>query len=109
MRSPLQGIRVLDLSAVLSGPMATAMLADQGAEVIKVEAPGGDLSRRIGPAKGDMSAMFIAANRGKRSITVDFTSPEGQETVRALCRTADVVLENFKVGGLKKYGLDYET
>lgn len=105
--APLQGIRVLDLSAVLSGPMCTALLADQGAEVIKVEAPGGDLSRRIGPAKGDLSAMFIAANRGKRSIVLDFKRGECLAVVRELARRADVLVENFRPGAMARLGLDY--
>src|SRR5690606_16843738 len=71
MAGPLEGVRVLDLSAVLSGPMAAGMLADQGADVIKVESPGGDTSRLIGPRKADISAMFLTANRGKRSIVLD--------------------------------------
>jgi len=109
MRSPLQGIRVLDLSAVLSGPMATAMLADQGAEVIKVEAPGGDLSRRIGPAKGDMSAMFIAANRGKRSICLDLKRADHLQVLRTLAQRADVLVENFRPGTLARLGLPPEA
>jgi crotonobetainyl-CoA:carnitine CoA-transferase CaiB-like acyl-CoA transferase len=115
--APLKGVRVIELARVLAGPWAGQILADLGADVIKVENPaGGDETRGWGPPfitskEGEnlSAAYFHSCNRGKRSITVDFTSPEGQETVRALCRTADVVLENFKVGGLKKYGLDYET
>ncbi|HEX8887416.1 MAG TPA: CoA transferase, partial [Noviherbaspirillum sp.] len=71
MNGPLSGIRVIDLSAVVSGPMAAGILADQGADVIKVEPPGGDMSRHVGPAKGDISALFMAINRGKRSIALD--------------------------------------
>jgi len=115
--APLKGVRVIELARVLAGPWAGQILADLGADVIKVENPaGGDETRGWGPPfitskEGEnlSAAYFHSCNRGKRSITVDFTSPEGRETVRALCRTADVVLENFKVGGLKKYGLDYET
>lgn len=115
--APLKGVRVIELARVLAGPWAGQILADLGADVIKVENPaGGDETRGWGPPfitskEGEnlSAAYFHSCNRGKRSITVDFASPEGQETVRALCRTADVVLENFKVGGLKKYGLDYET
>ena len=103
---PLRGVRVLDLSAVLSGPMCTALLADQGAEVIKVEAPGGDLSRRIGPAKGDLSAMFIAANRGKRSIVLDLKRAAHLDVVRELARRADVLVENFRPGAMARLGLD---
>jgi crotonobetainyl-CoA:carnitine CoA-transferase CaiB-like acyl-CoA transferase len=107
--APLQGVRVLDLSAVLSGPMCTALLADQGAEVIKIEPPGGDLSRRIGPAKGDLSAMFIAANRGKRSIMLDFKRKECLAVVHDLARRADVLVENFRPGAMARLGLDYDT
>jgi crotonobetainyl-CoA:carnitine CoA-transferase CaiB-like acyl-CoA transferase len=103
---PLRGIRVLDLSAVLSGPMCTALLADQGAEVLKVEPPGGDLSRRIGPAKGDLSAMFIAANRGKRSIVLDLKRPAHLQVLRDLARHADVLVENFRPGAMARLGLD---
>lgn len=115
--APLKGIRVVELARVLAGPWAGQIVADLGADVIKVENPaGGDETRGWGPpfitsSEGEnlSAAYFHACNRGKRSITADFATPEGQETVRALCRTADVVLENFKVGGLRKYGLDYET
>ncbi len=115
--APLKGIRVIELARVLAGPWAGQVLADLGADVIKVENPsGGDETRGWGPpfitsAEGEnlSAAYFHSCNRGKRSITVDFTTAEGQETVKALCRTADVVLENFKVGGLAKYGLDYAS
>ncbi|SDO94243.1 Crotonobetainyl-CoA:carnitine CoA-transferase CaiB [Phyllobacterium sp. YR620] len=115
--APLKGIRVIELARVLAGPWAGQILADLGADVIKVENPaGGDETRGWGPpfltsSEGEnlSAAYFHACNRGKRSITADFATPEGQETVRALCQTADVVLENFKVGGLRKYGLDYES
>jgi crotonobetainyl-CoA:carnitine CoA-transferase CaiB-like acyl-CoA transferase len=106
---PLRGIRVLDLSAVLSGPMCTALLADQGAKVIKVEPPGGDLSRRIGPAKGDMSAMFIAANRGKRSIVLDLKRADHLQVLHDLARRADVLVENFRPGAMARLGLDHAT
>ncbi len=117
--APLDGIRVLELSRVLAGPWAAQTLADLGASVIKVERPGtGDDTRSWGPpfAKraGDRAgeptgdaAYFLCANRGKRSVAIDFTREEGRELVRALARRSDVVIENFKVGGLEKYGLDY--
>ncbi len=114
---PLSGMTVLDLSRVLAGPWATQGLADLGAEVIKVERPGaGDDTRHWGPPfavqtdgqQGD-AAYFFAANRGKRSVTVDIARPEGADIVRRLAAKADVVVENFKVGGLKKYGLDYPS
>jgi formyl-CoA transferase len=111
-------IRVLDLSRVLAGPWCSQNLADLGADVIKIERPGsGDDTRAWGPpyAKDEHgqdtteAAYYLSANRGKRSVTVDIASPEGQALVRELARHADVVLENFKVGHLKRYGLDYES
>lgn len=113
---PLSGVRVLDLSRVLAGPWATQMLADLGATVIKIEKPGaGDDTRGWGPpwakaADGkdtQESAYFLCANRGKQSVTVDITTPEGQAHVQQLARECDVLVENYKVGGLAKYGLDY--
>ncbi len=118
MSGALSHIRVLDLSRVLAGPWAGQNLADLGAEVIKVERPGsGDDTRAWGPPylkdqngqPTSESAYYLSANRNKRSVTIDFTKPEGQELVRKLAASADVVLENFKVGGLRKYGLDYES
>jgi len=112
---PLAGVRVLDLSRVLAGPWATQMLADLGAEVIKIERPGtGDDTRAWGPpfttrtdgTPGD-AAYFLCANRGKKSVTLDIAQPEGADIARRLAETCDVVVENFKTGGLKKYGLDY--
>jgi crotonobetainyl-CoA:carnitine CoA-transferase CaiB-like acyl-CoA transferase len=110
--APLDGIRVIELARILAGPWAGQTLADLGADVIKVEAPEGDDTRRWGPpfieAGGETTAAYFhATNRGKRSITCDFRTPEGQATVRRLAAGADVVIENFKVGGLTKYGLDY--
>lgn len=111
MAGPLSHIRVLELSRVLAGPWSAQTLADLGADVIKVERPGaGDDTRAWGPPwAGDQSAYFLSTNRGKRSITIDFERPEGQELVRRLATQADVVIENFKVGGLVKYGLDYDS
>ncbi len=113
----LSHIRVLDLSRVLAGPWATQTLADLGADVIKVESPEGDDTRRWGPPwlndeQGNPSAesaYFLCTNRGKRSVCIDFRTPEGQQQVRELAKAADVVVENFKVGGLTKYGLDYNS
>ena len=114
---PLHGVRVLDLSRVLAGPWATQTLADLGAEVIKIERPGaGDDTRHWGPpftttadgAPGD-AAYFLCANRGKKSVELDIATPEGAEAVRRLAATCDVVVENFKTSGLKKYGLDYAS
>jgi crotonobetainyl-CoA:carnitine CoA-transferase CaiB-like acyl-CoA transferase len=114
---PLAGTFVLDLSRVLAGPWATQILADLGAEVIKVERPGaGDDTRAWGPpftAAKDGSpsdaAYFFAANRNKKSVTIDIGKPEGAELVRRLAARAEVLVENFKTGGLKKYGLDYPS
>lgn len=117
MNTPLAGVRVLDLSRILAGPWAGQLLADLGAEVIKVERPGaGDDTRQWGPpylknSQGEdaEAAYYLAANRGKRSITVDITQPEGQALLRDLVKEVDVVIENYKVDGLKKYGLDYAS
>ena len=106
---PLEGIRILDLTAVISGPTGTAILADQGADVIKVESPGGDLSRRIGPAKGDMSATYITCNRGKRSIVLDLKRPEAREVIHDLVKWADVLVENFRPGAMDRLGLGYDA
>ncbi|MBB3169408.1 CaiB/BaiF CoA transferase family protein [Simiduia aestuariiviva] len=116
MNTPLAGIRVLDLSRILAGPWAGQLLADLGAQVIKVERPGaGDDTRQWGPPylkdehgnDTQEAAYYLAANRGKQSITVDITKPEGQSLLQDLAKDVDVVIENYKVGGLKKYGLDY--
>ncbi|MFZ3025674.1 CaiB/BaiF CoA transferase family protein [Pseudomonas sp.] len=116
MSGALSHIRVLDLTRVLAGPWAAQVLADLGAEVIKIERPGsGDDTRAWGPpflkdAEGrdtSEAAYYLTANRNKQSVTVDFTQPEGQRLVRELAAQCDVVLENFKVGGLAAYGLDY--
>ena len=112
MTRALSGIGVLDLSRVLAGPWATQMLGDLGAEIIKVEKPGeGDDTRGWGPPwHGDpadrRSAYFLSANRNKRSVTIDIATPEGQALIRALAAKSDVVVENFKSGGLARYGLD---
>ncbi len=116
MTGPLAGILVLDLSRILAGPWATQLLADFGAEVIKVEHPrGGDDTRSWGPpylrdAEGREtaeSAYYLSTNRGKRSVAIDLARPEGQQLVRGLAAQADVLVENFKVGGLARYGLAY--
>ena len=117
-RGALTGIKVLDLSRVLAGPWATQMLADLGADVIKVERPvAGDDTRHWGPPflKDDQgndtreASYFTACNSNKRSITIDMAHPEGQALLRKMAAEADVVVENFKVGGLKQYGLDYDS
>jgi len=113
---PLKGVRVIELARILAGPWAGQLLADLGADVIKVESPEGDDTRKWGPpfvtgkdGENLSAAYYHACNRGKRSIILDFSTPEGAETVRKLVATADVLIENFKLGGLKKYGLDYES
>ena len=109
---PLERIKILDLSRVLAGPWCTQLLADLGAEVIKIERPGvGDDTRHWGPpwfdAGGErVAAYFLSCNRGKKSAAIDFAQPEGAALVRRLAQDADVVVENFKVGGLEKFGLD---
>lgn len=116
MPGPLSHIRVLDLSRVLAGPFAGQILADLGADVIKVEAPQGDDTRRWGPpfvgnADGSRgsAAYYHACNRGKRSLVADFRTPEGRALVRSLAADADVFIENFKVGALARHGLDYAS
>ena len=112
----LDGIHVLDLSRVLAGPWATQTLADMGAEVIKIERPGrGDDTRAWGPpfaqdgAGDETSAYFISTNRGKKSVTIDITQPGGQDLIRRLAARADILVENYKVGALKRYGLDFDS
>ncbi len=111
MRLPLEGFKVLDLSRTLAGPYATMMLADMGADVIKVEEPSsGDESRRFIPPKwNDESCYYLAANRNKRGITVNLKSPEGIEIIKELVKDADVLVENFRTGTMEKLGLGYET
>lgn len=116
---PLKGVKVLDLSRILAGPTCTQLLGDLGATVIKVENPatGGDDTRQWGPpyvtdavgAPSDLSAYFMAANRNKKSVAIDIATQEGQAEIRRLAAHADILIENFKSGGLAKYGLDYPT
>ena len=114
---PLTGVRILDLSRILAGPTCTQLLGDLGADIIKIEKPGaGDDTRKWGPpyvrdAEGrdtGESAYYLSSNRNKRSVAVDIARPEGAEVVRRLAARADVLIENFKVGGLARYGLDYD-
>lgn len=112
--APLDGLKVLEMARILAGPWIGQVLADLGATVIKVESPSGDDTRGWGPpfierGAEPSAAYFYTCNRGKRSIAIDFTTPEGQDQIRKLAREADVLIENFKVGGLKKYGLDYDS
>ncbi|MDO9416146.1 CaiB/BaiF CoA transferase family protein [Pararhizobium sp.] len=112
--APLDGLKVLELARILAGPWMGQTLSDLGADVIKIESPEGDDTRTWGPPfierDDDRSAAYFhACNRGKRSVTADFTTDEGRDLVRRLALSADVLIENFKVGGLAKYGLDYES
>lgn len=110
--APLKGLKVLDMSRILAGPWIGQVLADLGAEVTKIESPEGDDTRRWGPPfledTGD-AAYFHAANRGKRSVVMDFRNPEDCSALQGMAVEADVLIENFKLGGLAKYGLDYPT
>ena len=108
-KRPLEGIKVLDFSQVLSAPFCGMMLADMGAEVIKVERPGaGDISREYGPYVNDISLYFCQYNRGKKGIAIDMRSEEGKKVVLDLVSKVDVVVENFKAGTLEKLGIGYE-
>ncbi|MEX0328479.1 MAG: CaiB/BaiF CoA transferase family protein [Ruegeria sp.] len=116
---PLKGVKVLDLSRILAGPTCTQLLGDLGASVIKIENPatGGDDTRQWGPPyvkdadgrQSDLSAYFMSSNRNKKSVALDIATPEGQAEVRRLAAHADILIENFKPGGLAKYGLDYPS
>jgi crotonobetainyl-CoA:carnitine CoA-transferase CaiB-like acyl-CoA transferase len=114
MAAPLEGLKVVELARILAGPWAGQTLCDLGAEVIKVEALAGDDTRQWGPpfierGTDRTAAYFHGCNRGKKSVAIDFRTPEGQDQVRDLVRDADILIENFKVGGLAKYGLDYDS
>jgi len=115
---PLSGIRILDLTRVLAGPLSAQMLADLGAEVIKIERPGsGDDARAFGPPylndpegrQNNNNSFYLCANRNKKSVTVNIATPEGQDIIRSLATDVDVMMENYKVGDLKRYGLDYDS
>ena len=116
---PLKGVKVLDLSRILAGPTCTQLLGDLGASVIKIENPstGGDDTRQWGPPyvedeagnRSDLSAYFMSANRNKKSVAIDIATPEGQAEIKRLASHADIMIENFKPGGLAKYGLDYNS
>ena len=117
MKAPLAGLRILDMSRILAGPWAAQTFADLGAEVIKIERPGtGDDTRGWGPpflktrdgADSEHAAYFLCTNRGKKSLALDISTPEGQDIVRRLAAVSDVLVENYKVGGLARYGLGYE-
>ena len=110
MASPLNGIKVLDLTRVLAGPYATMLLSDLGAEVIKIEQPGtGDESRNFGPFKNGFSLYFMSVNRGKQSVTLNLKTERGQAIFKQLLKRTDMLVENFRPGTMKKLGLDYDT
>lgn len=104
-RGPLHGVRIVDLTSMISGPLATMMLADQGADVIKVEPPGGDLVRRLGPNREGLTATFVSANRSKRSLAVDLKTDSGRAVLDRLIATADVFVQNFRPGTAERMGL----
>ncbi|HOL17532.1 MAG TPA: CoA transferase, partial [Bacillota bacterium] len=107
---PLAGIKVIDVSRVLAGPYATMLLADMGAEVIKIERPGqGDDSRNFGPFINGKSAYFMSVNRGKKSVVLDLKDPEDRERFKDLIRQADVLVENFRPGAMERLGLGYDS
>ena len=109
MTGPLDGFRVIDLTAMVSGPVATMMLADQGADVIKIEPPAGELMRRVGIDNRGMASSFLSCNRSKRSLAVDLKAPDGLAVVRKLVGTADVLVQNFRPGAIDRMGLGEET
>ena len=108
MNASLNGIRVLDVTQVMAGPFCAMLLCDMGADVIKVEAPYGDSSRRMAGGSGNDSAAFNAVNRGKRGIVVDLKTKSGAEILRHLSESADVLIENYRPGGMSKLGLSYD-
>src|SRR4051794_2072941 len=109
MSGPMAGVRVVDCSIALTGPYAAALLADQGADVIKVERPGiGDIGRWVGVAVNGMSSLFLVCNRGKRGIVVDLQQPEGVDVIKSLAAECDVLLQNYRPGVMDKLGLGYD-
>jgi crotonobetainyl-CoA:carnitine CoA-transferase CaiB-like acyl-CoA transferase len=107
MSGPLSGVRVLDLTGVVSGPFATMFMADQGADVLKIEPTSGDITRRSRATidkAGEFSALFISSNRGKRSLAVDMKTPTGQEVLSRLVGQADVLVQNFRPGAMERLG-----
>ena len=109
MPLPLEGIRVVDFSRVLAGPHCAKTLLDLGAEVIKLEPPGGDLSRKAFPGHGEISGYYSQQNAGKLNLSIDLNAPGAREVALRLCDTADVIVENFRPGALAAFGLDYES
>ncbi len=110
MTGPLEGIRIVDATAYIAGPLATMVLADQGADVIKIEPPGaGDLLRQLGTSRAGVSAFFATSNRSKRSVVLNLREEQGKEILRKLTATADVFIQNFRPGVVERMGIDYET
>ena len=110
MAGALAGVRILDLTAVVSGPLATMMLADQGADVVKIEPPQiGDITRPMGVQRGGISAIFASLNRNKRSVALDLAKPEGRDLFLELCREADVVVQNYRPGAVDRIGVGYDA
>src|ERR1700687_3978614 len=109
MPGALEGIRVLDLTTMVAGPVATMMLADQGADVIKIESPSGDLMRHFADRRRGASAPFLSCNRNKRSVAIDIKAAEGLEIVRKLIATADAMVHNFRPGAAERIGLGEES
>jgi crotonobetainyl-CoA:carnitine CoA-transferase CaiB-like acyl-CoA transferase len=110
MPGALDGVKVIDMSAVIAGPMATQILADQGAEVIKIENPGmGDMARWLGPQSNGLGAMFAAVNRNKRSLALNLKTADGKAILLELVKTADVIVENYRPGTMERLGLSYDT
>ena len=105
MAGPLTGFRVIDLTTMVSGPVATMMLADQGADVIKIEPPGGEYMRKSGQQYRGMPSSFLSCNRNKRSLSIDLKQPEGLQAVKKLAATADVLVQNFRPGAIERMGL----
>ena len=107
-KGPLSGITVIDLTAMISGPVCTMMLGDQGADVIKVEPLTGELTRKVGASKNGMTTSFLCANRSKRSLTLNLKDPKGITVLKKLITKADVLVQNFRPGAMKRMGLSYE-
>ena len=109
MNGPLDGVKVIDLSTIVSGPLAGSLLGDQGADVIKIESPlRPDNARFMGPIRGENGALFAAANRSKRSLALDLKKDGSKEIIYELIKNSDVIIDNFRPGILKKLGLEYE-
>ena len=109
-RGPMRGVRIVDLTAIISGPLATQILGDQGADVIKVEPPGvGDLTRPMGTQRNGLSAIYAAANRNKRSVVLDLAKVDGRQVFGRLVETADVLVQNFRPGAAERMGVGYQA